>query len=281
MTFPDELMMPLDENFLGGKRRQPEGWPDRAMTNLTTIVSTVTAAYLASFVEVVEAFTIVLAVALTRSWRPALVGTGLALLVLAAIVIILGPVLGLIPIHVLQFAVGVLLILFGMRWLRKAILRTLGVIALHDEEKAFAEESEELHRLAMDRRADYLAGLVAFKAVLLEGVEVVFIVIAVGTARGLTLYASFGALAAFLSVGAIGFAVHRPLSQIPENTLKFVVGLMLTTFGIFWTAEGLGAEWPGGDLSLIGLFMIIAIAALALTRWLERPAALSGGRAAS
>jgi uncharacterized membrane protein len=249
------------------------------MMNLTTIISTVTAAFLASFVEVVEAFTIVLAVALTRSWRPALIGTGLALVVLAAIVIVLGPVLGLIPIHVLQFAVGVLLILFGMRWLRKAILRAVGVIAIHDEEKAFTRESEELHRLAMDRRADYLAGLAAFKAVLLEGVEVVFIVIAIGTARGLTLYASFGALAALLCVAAIGFAVHRPLSQVPENTLKFLVGLMLTTFGIFWTAEGLGAEWPGGDLALVGLFVILAAASLALIRSLERPAALSGGRA--
>ncbi len=238
------------------------------MTSITTIATTVTTAFLASLVEVVEAFTIVLAVGLTQSWRPAFIGSGLALLVLAALVVVLGPVLGLIPIHVLQFVVGVLLILFGMRWLRKAILRAVGVIAMHDEEKAFADETEELHRQAKERRADYFAGLAAFKAVLLEGVEVVFIVIAVGTTHGLTLYASLGALAAFVVVMAIGLAVHHPLSRVPENTLKFVVGLMLTTFGIFWTGEGIGADWPGADLSLIGLFIIVGAASLGLVRWL-------------
>jgi uncharacterized membrane protein len=241
------------------------------MTTATTILSTVTTSFLASFVEVVEAFTIVLAVGLTQSWRPAFIGSGLALIVLMALVAILGPILGLISIHALQFAVGTLLILFGMRWLRKAILRSLGVIALHSEDKAFAEETEALHRQAKDRRADYLAGLAAFKAVLLEGVEVVFIVIAVGTAHGLTLYASFGALAALLAVIAIGLVVHRPLSRVPENTLKFVVGLMLTSFGIFWTAEGIGADWPGADLSLIGIFVILGAASLALVRWLGSP----------
>src|SRR5205807_2205180 len=124
--------------------------------------------------EVVEAFTIVLAVGLTQSWRSAFIGTGLGLVVLSGFVIALGPLLGLVPIHVLQFVVGTLLILFGMRWLRKAILRAIGVIGLHDEEKAFAEETAELHRRARDRRAGYLAGAAAFKAVLLEGVEVVF-----------------------------------------------------------------------------------------------------------
>ena len=250
------------------------------MTSTTTIISTVTAAFLASFVEVVEAFTIVLAVGLTQSWRPAFVGSGLALLVLAALVAILGPLLGLVPIHVLQFVVGVLLILFGMRWLRKAILRAVGVIALHDEEKAFAKETEELHRHARERRANYLAGLAAFKAVLLEGVEVVFIVIAVGTTRGLTLYASLGALAAFVAVMAIGLAVHRPLSRVPENTLKFVVGLMLTTFGIFWTGEGIGAEWPGADLSLFGILAILAAVSLGLTRWLKPDESTSAGETA-
>jgi uncharacterized membrane protein len=193
-------------------------------------------------------------------------GGGLALLVLAALVVALGPLLGLVPIHVLQFVVGVLLILFGMRWLRKAILRSVGVIALHDEEKAFAAETEDLHRHAREKRADYLAGLAAFKAVLLEGVEVVFIVVAVGTARGLTLYAALGALAALLAVIAIGIVVHRPLSQVPENTLKFVVGLMLTTFGIFWTGEGIGAEWPGADLSLAGIFAVLLLVSWGLTR---------------
>jgi uncharacterized membrane protein len=230
------------------------------------IISTLTASFLASFVEVVEAFTIVLAVGLTQGWPPAFAGTGLALAVLAALVAVFGPLLALVPIAALQFVVGVLLVLFGMRWLRKAILRTLGIIALHDEAKAFARETAELARQAQQRRAKYLAGVAAFKAVLLEGTEVVFIVIAVGTARGLTLQAALGAFAAFVVVLAIGLAVHKPLSQVPENALKFVVGMMLTTFGIFWTGEGLGVPWPGADLSLLGLFVIIALAAFGLVR---------------
>ncbi|TIV75312.1 MAG: COG4280 domain-containing protein, partial [Mesorhizobium sp.] len=212
------------------------------MHGLTPIFSTVTASFLASFVEVVEAFTIVLAVGVTRSWRPALTGAALALILLAALVLVFGPLLALIPIAVLQFVVGVLLILFGMRWLRKAILRSVGVIALHDEGQAFSKETAMLRRQAGDRRADYLAAVASFKAVLLEGVEVVFIVIAVGAAHGQTLYAGLGALAAFVLVMLIGLAVHRPLARVPENSLKFVVGLMLTSFGVFWTGEGLGAE---------------------------------------
>ena len=250
------------------------------MNGMTAVLPTVVASFLASFVEVVEAFTIVLAVGLTQSWRPAFIGSGLALVVLAALVIIFGPLLGLVPIEVLQFSVGALLILFGMRWLRKAVLRAVGVIALHDEEKAFAKETEALHRQARESRADFLSGVAAFKAVLLEGVEVVFIVIAVGTAHGLTLYASLGAVAALVVVLAIGIVVHRPLSRVPENTLKFVVGLMLTTFGIFWTGEGLGVEWPGADLSLLGIFAILAAASLALVRWLTSVRSLLAAEAA-
>jgi uncharacterized membrane protein len=226
-----------------------------------TIVSAVTAAFLAAVVEVVEAFTIVLAVALTWGWRPALIGTGLALLVLVALVLVFGPLLALIPITYVQFVVGVLLILFGLRWLRKAILRAAGVIALHDEDKAFAAETATLARQLNDRRTATLAGLAAFKAVLLEGVEVIFIVIAIGTTRGLTLYAGLGALAAVVVVMAIGLALHKPLSKVPENSLKFIVGLMLTSFGVFWTGEGLGANWPGADLALLGIFAVFALAA--------------------
>jgi len=247
--------------------RIPEG--GNPMHDLTPILSTVLAAFLASFVEVVEAFTIVLAVGVTRGWRPALAGAALALAVLAALVLAFGPLLALVPITALQFAVGVLLVLFGMRWLRKAILRSAGVIALRDEEAAFSRETATLQRQAGDRRADYLAGVAAFKAVLLEGVEVVFIVIAVGSAHGQTLYAGLGALAAFLLVVLIGLAVHRPLARVPENALKFVVGLMLTSFGIFWTGEGLGADWPGADLALLGIFAIIAAASFAMVRWLR------------
>lgn len=240
------------------------------MSTLTPILSTITAAFLASFVEVVEAFTIVLAVGVTRSWRPALIGSALALAVLAALVLIFGPLLALVPITILQFVVGVLLILFGMRWLRKAILRSVGVIALRDEAAAYSKETALLQQQSQDRRADYLAGVAAFKAVLLEGLEVVFIVIAVGGAHGLTLYAALGALAAFIVVMLIGLLVHRPLAQVPENTLKFVVGLMLTSFGIFWTGEGIGADWPGADLALLVIFAIITLASFAIIGWLRR-----------
>src|SRR3954452_4099061 len=237
------------------------------MQTLTPVLSIITAAFLASLVEVVEAFTIVLAVGVTRSWRPALTGAVLALTVLAALVLAFGPLLALVPITVLQFVVGVLLILFGMRWLRKAILRSVGIIALHDEDAAFSKETATLQQQANDRRADYLAGLAAFKAVLLEGVEVVFIVIAVGAAHGQPLYASLGALAAFVLVTLIGLIAHRPLTRVPENSLKLVVGLMLTSFGIFWTGEGIGADWPGADLALVAIFAIVSLASYVIIRW--------------
>lgn len=233
------------------------------MTTVTALSSTVTAAFLGSLVEVVEAFTIVLAVGITRSWRPALIGSGLALALLVVLVLIFGPLIGLIPIKLMQFVVGVLLLLFGMRWLRKAILRAAGIIPLHDEAAAFAKETDALARQAAERRADYLAGVAAFKAVLLEGVEVVFIVIAVGTARGLTLYAGLGALAAVILVMVVGAILHKPLTRIPENALKFAVGLMLTAFGVFWLGEGIGAEWPGADVALLWILAVLgAVSAL-------------------
>lgn len=240
------------------------------MTTITSITSTVTAAFLGSFVEVVEAFTIILAVGVTQSWRPAFIGTGLALVVLAVLVLVFGPLLGMIPIEIMQFVIGTLLILFGLRWLRKAILRASGFIALHDEEKAFAEETDSLRRNAADRRADFLAGTAAFKAVLLEGVEVVFIVIATGAGHGMLGYASLGALAACVLVLIIGMLVHKPLSTVPENSLKFVVGLMLSAFGIFWVGEGIGAEWPGADLSLLPIFGILALFSFVAVRMLRQ-----------
>lgn len=244
------------------------------MNSLAPVFSTFTAAFLASLVEVVEAFTIILAVGVTRGWRPALTGAALALAILACLVLAFGPLLALVPIAVLQFIVGVLLILFGMRWLRKAILRAGGVVALRDEAAAFLKETAALRKQAADRRGAYLAGVASFKAVLLEGVEVVFIVIAVGTAHGQTFYAGLGALAALVLIALIGLIVRRPLARIPENTLKFVVGLMLTSFGVFWTGEGIGADWPGADLALLAIFAIVAAASFATVRWLRatRPA---------
>ena len=248
------------------------------MTSTTAILSTVTASFLGSFVEVVEAFTIILAVGLSQSWRPAFIGTTAALAVLAVLVLLLGPLLELVPIEGLQFGIGTLLILFGLRWLRKAILRASGLIPLRDEARAFEAETDQLRRRSAERRADWLAGVAAFKAVLLEGVEVVFIVIAVGAGRGMIGYASLGAAAACLLVLVIGLAVHRPLSQVPENTLKFAVGLLLTAFGVFWTGEGLGADWPGTDLSLLGILAVVAAVSFAAVRLLRGPSGTAARR---
>jgi uncharacterized membrane protein len=213
----------------------------------------------------------VLAVASVRGWRPAAVGAlaGFALLVI--IVLTLGPLLGRVPLQLFQLAIGILLLLFGMRWLRKAILRAAGVIALHDEATAFATETDELLDQArrQEARLDWLAGLASFKAVVLEGLEVVFIVIAIGAGRGLLGAASLGALAACLIVVVVGFVIHRPLERVPENTLKFAVGVMLSAFGVFWTGEGLGVPWPGQDFAILafaGLFLMAAFAAVAIIR---------------
>jgi uncharacterized membrane protein len=231
-------------------------------------------AFVASAVEVVEAFTIVLAVATVRGWRPAALGTFAGLVVLGVLVAALGPLLDRVPLHLLQLVIGVLLLLFGMGWLRKAILRAAGVMPLHDEELAFAEETRQLTDEAKrkDRSLDWIAGLAAFKAVLLEGLEVVFIVIAVGAGRGLLWPAAGGALAAFVVVLAAGAIVHRPLSRVPENTLKFCVGVMLSAFGVFWTGEGLGVAWPGQDIALLGLAALFLLTGLATAAALRRPA---------
>jgi Ca2+/H+ antiporter, TMEM165/GDT1 family len=248
------------------------------MPNVTTLLSVAGASFAASFVEAVEALTIVLAVGLARGWRPALAGAAAALAALALIVAALGPLIGAVPIRALQFVVGVLLLMFGLRWLRKAILRSIGVVALHDEDTAFERQTRELSE-AERREAlglDWIAGATAFKAVLLEGIEVVFIVIAVGAARGLLGLASAGAVAACFAVAAIGAAVHRPLARVPENALKFAVGVMLSAFGLFWTGESLGVEWPGGDAAILAfaaLFLTVAAALVALLRpQLARPA---------
>jgi uncharacterized membrane protein len=234
------------------------------------------AAFLSSLVEAVEALTIVLAVATVRGWRPAGLGAIGGLLLLAAIVLLLGPLLHTVPLQALQLAIGILLLLFGMRWLRKAILRAAGIIALHDEALAFASETAELREQARAQaaRLDFVAGLASFKAVVLEGLEVVFIVIAVGAGHGLIGPASVGAVAACLLVAAAGLLVHRPLARVPENTLKFAVGVMLSAFGVFWTGEGLGVPWPGEDFAILGFaaaFLVAALAAVSLARRAGRP----------
>jgi Ca2+/H+ antiporter, TMEM165/GDT1 family len=231
---------------------------------LPLIAPAMTAAFLASLVEAVEALTIVLAVATVRGWRPAGLGALAGLVLLAVMVVILGPLLELVPLQLLQLTIGFLLLLFGGRWLRKAVLRSAGIIPLHDEAKAFATETAELREQARrnEARLDWLAGLASFKAVLLEGLEVVFIVIAVGSGRGLLVPASVGALAACLLVAGAGLLVHRPLARVPENTLKFAVGVLLCAFGVFWIGEGSGIAWPGEDLSIVGLAALFLAAAL-------------------
>jgi uncharacterized membrane protein len=231
-------------------------------------------AFIASLVEIVEAFTIVLAVATLRGWRPAAAGTVTALAVLAVLISSLGPLLGLVPLHLLQLVIGILLLLFGMGWLRKAILRAASVIPLHDEKAIFASETAQLATTAgRERRSlNWVAGLTAFKAVLLEGLEVVFIVIAVGSGRGLLWPASLGALAACVVILAIGVAIHKPLAKVPENTLKFGVGTMLSAFGVFWTGEGLGIAWPGQDLALAVFAALFLAIGLVTASALRRPA---------
>jgi uncharacterized membrane protein len=241
------------------------------MESWATAGPAITAAFLGSLVEVVEAFTIVLAVGTVRGWRPAFIGTGAGLAVLVLLVAILGPVLDRIPLNALQLVVGALLLLFGLRWLRKAILRAAGIIALHDEAAAFAEETAHLSDAARrnDMHLDWIAGLTAFKAVVLEGVEVVFIVVAVGAGRDLLWPASLGALAACALVLAIGLIVHKPLARVPENTLKFGVGIMLSAFGVFWTGEGLGVEWPGHDAAILAfaaVFLAVGLFGVSLAR---------------
>jgi uncharacterized membrane protein len=232
------------------------------MGSWSAIATAVTAAFLASMVEAVEAFTIVLAAATLRGWRPAALGTTAGLGLLAGIALLLGPLLDRVPIHLLQLTIGILLLLFGMGWLRKASLRAAGVIPLHDEEAIFIAEAAELDEQARRRQKslDWVAGITALKAVLLEGLEVVFIVVAVGAGRGLLIPASLGALAACALVLAAGAVVHRPLSRVPENLLKFGVSVLLCSFGVFWTGEGLGIAWPGQDLALL-LFIALFLGA--------------------
>ena len=221
--------------------------------NWVHVAPTALAAFLASAVECVEAATIVLAVGTVRGWRSALGGTAVALVTLAVLVAALGPALTQLPEHALQLFVGTLLLLFGMRWLRKAVLRSAGLIALHDEDAVFRNEAANLRLAQATERygVDPIALATAFKAVLLEGVEIVFIVLAVSVGGAdLQRTAILGALAAAVLVTLAAVAVHRPLTRVPENTLKFAVGVVISAFGIFWSGEGLGVVWPGGDLSL-------------------------------
>ncbi|MFE4949530.1 COG4280 domain-containing protein [Leifsonia sp. NPDC056665] len=231
------------------------------------------AVFLACLVEAVEATTIVLAAGATRNWRSALTGTVVGVLVLAVIVAIVGPAITLIPLGFLRLVVGGLLLVFGMQWIRKAVLRASGFKALHDETLIYQREVEEARAARKESRlgvSDWYAFTLSFKAVLLEGLEVVFIVLTFGANQKQIGLASLGAAAAIVVVVLIGAAVRAPLSRVPENTLKFVVGVMLTSFGLFWGAEGAGAVWPGSDLALLVLIPAVAVFALLLVGVLRR-----------
>jgi uncharacterized membrane protein len=219
----------------------------------------VLASFLACAVEMVEALTIVLAVGVTRGWRSTLIGTATALVALTLVVAALGPALAVLPIDGLRVIVGGLLLVFGLQWLRKSILRYGGFKALHDEDEIFKDEQEAALAATIDREGlDWYAFTVAFKGVFLEGLEVAFIVITIGGAQHNVALAAVGAAGAGLVVLAAGLIVHQPLSRVPENTIKFVVGVMLTTFGVFWASEGAGVEWPGGDVALLGVLAYVA-----------------------
>jgi uncharacterized membrane protein len=221
--------------------------------------------FLACTVEAVEALTIVLAVGATRSWRSAFAGVGAALVVLAVLTAALGPALTLLPLGTLRVVVGGLLLVFGLQWLRKAILRAAGLKAIHDEAAIFQREQAAAREAGGRREGiDPYAFTVAFKGSLLEGLEVVFIVLTFGANQHDVGLAAVAAAAAVVLVVLAGAAVHAPLARVPENTLKFLVGVMLTSFGTFWGAEGAGAHWPGGDASLLGLIPTVALFALGL-----------------
>ncbi len=231
------------------------------------------AVFLACAVEAVEATTIVLAAGTARDWKSSLLGTGAGLGVLVVIIGAFGPSISKLPINSMRLFVGGLLLVFGLQWVRKAILRASGYKALHDEELIFQEELAAAKAAKAGKRfgvADWYAYTLSFKGVLLEGLEVAFIVLTFGTIQKQVGLASIAALAAVVVVAAGGFALRKPLARVPENKMKYVVGIMLTSFGIFWGAEGAGAEWPHADLSILGILIFMVIVTQALIYILKR-----------
>jgi uncharacterized membrane protein len=237
-----------------------------------TWIFLVLATFLASAVEAVEALTIVLALGVTRGWPSVRLGILTAAGALAALIAILGPAVRIIPVDALRLIVGAFLLVFGLQWLRKAILRASGFKALHDEDQAYRRQVHDA-MAARDMPAagmDWYSFAVSFKGVFLEGVEVVFIVLTFGSAHGNLPLAIGSAAAAIAAVSGAGFLVHEPLTRVPENAMKFAVGLMLTTFGIFWAGEGIGVEWPGSDAAILAILAFMTIFSLLHVRTLNR-----------
>jgi Ca2+/H+ antiporter, TMEM165/GDT1 family len=248
--------------------------------NTTSTTVLLLAVFGASTVEMVEALTIVVAAGMTRGWRSALEGAVTAVLVLAVIVLLVGvPLIHYVPIDALRVVVGALLLVLGLSWLRKAILRSSGLKALHDEDAIFATTSSELREgttaESPTSKRDGIAFAVAFKGVFLEGTEVVLIVVSLGASQHRLGLAAGAAGAAAVVVALTGVIVARQLSAVPENTIKLGVGVMLSSFGLFWVGEGSGVDWPGGDLAIlgfIGIFAVVTLATVARLRRSARPA---------
>jgi uncharacterized membrane protein len=240
---------------------QADGWAENKGQEMdlswTDTGASIIAAFLASFVEFVEALTVVLAVGSVRGWKSAIAGSAIGCAALCALVLVLGTALARIPLQTIQLAVGTLILLFGLRWLRKAILRSAGIIPLHNEDAAFSKNTKMLKTAGRNKGDwDRVAIMTAFNITMLEGTEVIFIVIAIGAGRPqLLLASSLTAVAALAVVVALGLVLHKPLSKVPENMLKFIVGVLLSAFGTFWVGEGMTFGWPGGDMSIIALFL--------------------------
>ena len=231
------------------------------------------AVFLACLVESVEAATIVLAAGATRSWRSAVLGVAAALTLLAALVVVLGPTMAALPLRTLRLIVGGLLLVFGLQWLRKGVLRASGYQGLHDEEAIYRREVAASAGAGTERRFvvdDWYAFTLAFKGVLLEGLEVVFIVLTFGANQGQIPLAALAALSAGLVVTLVAVVVRAPLARVPENSLKLGVGVLLTSFGLFWGAEGAGATWPGGDAAIVALVAYVAVLTAGLIGSLRR-----------
>ncbi|MDP9128314.1 MAG: hypothetical protein M3N08_08665 [Pseudomonadota bacterium] len=250
---------------------------------MTHFYAIILASFSASLVECVEALTIVLAVGVSRNWKSSLSGAACGLAALVALVLVAGPLMSqaAFSLGLMQIIIGVLLLLFGLRWLRKAVLRTAGLIPLHDEALSYSKQiglmvgkedgqSDAFKNEAAKNRFDMLAFMASLKAVLIEGIEVVFIVLAVGAPEASLFPATLGAAAALLLIMLLGLLLHRPLTRIPENTLKFAVAVILTAFGLFWIGEGSGLRWPGGDLAIVALMALVLGTALGLAVHLKR-----------
>lgn len=239
------------------------------------VVVLVVAVFLASCVEMVEALTIVLAVGQTRGWRPCFQGAAAAILSLAVLVAAFGPALVRVPLTVLHLVIGTILLIFGMQWLRKAILRSSGLKAKHDEDEIYRETVAELEAQGPAQRLDRVGIVVAFKGVFLEGLEVVITVITLGTSAHRLGLAALSASVAVVLVGVVGAVVAKQLSKVPENAMKMGVGIMLASYGTFWTGEGLKVRWPGGDVWLLILVGIYAVTTAFMVSTLRRNDALA------